>query len=346
MKTQTLEIQRILVRRASGIAVALLLFVSLTAIAFAQPSPAGNTWDCVMSGSRGGIAFLTFNDDGTFDGIEIIVPNPAASIRPSLIQWDVGSNGLGVRPPAAPSTAPTIFGSLPVTGPWGFDNKGRIIGFFTEVVPPLQKVVCSVTPLVTTTQETVTRTQTNQDGSVTMFQTNVVVAFTNFTTSCVTNFTSQGFTNTVNLTGKVVANKRLTLVATTLSGRVTFRGVPASSLPDLSGSWYGIKTQNRLSSFEFFQLSAISDLLNVYQVDGQGPNYSYTNGIAMLSSQKRIAFALAVTDGANFETVRAVGGAFNLRSLKATSTGIEAPVSFIGSTNRMSFRIIKRTSSP
>src|SRR6266446_995219 len=132
MKTQTLEIQRILVRRASGIAFALLLFVSLTAITLAQPSPVGNTWDCVMSGDRGGNAFLTFNDDGTFEGFEIIVPNPPVSIRPSLIQWDVGSNGLGVRPPR--TNAPTIFGSLPVTGPWGFDSKGRIIGFSTEVV--------------------------------------------------------------------------------------------------------------------------------------------------------------------------------------------------------------------
>src|SRR6266404_1452698 len=120
MKTQTLEIQRILVRRASGIVFGLLLFVSLTAITLAQPSPVGNTWDCVMSGARGGIAFLTFNDDGTFEGFEVIVPNPAPSIRPSLIQWDVGSNGLGVRPPAA-RTNTTIFGSLPMTGPWGFD---------------------------------------------------------------------------------------------------------------------------------------------------------------------------------------------------------------------------------
>jgi len=84
----------------------------------------------------------------------------------------------------------------------------------------------------------------------------------------------------------------------------------------------------------------------VYQVDGQGPNYSYTNGIAMLSSQKRIAFALGVTDGAGFETVRAVGGPFNLRRLNAISKGIEAPSGLIGSTNRVTFQITKRTSSP
>src|SRR5437588_11739053 len=62
-------------------------------------SPIGNTWDCLISGARQGIAYLTFDDEtgGTFSGVELVVPKePTASARPRLIAGNYPSNGLGV----------------------------------------------------------------------------------------------------------------------------------------------------------------------------------------------------------------------------------------------------------
>jgi len=63
----------------------------------------------------------------------------------------------------------------------------------------------------------------------------------------------------------------------------------------------GIKKQNGLSSFEIFGLTNVVTLLNhlpnIYSVDGAGPDYTYTNGLAILSRQKKIAFAFDIITG-------------------------------------------------
>src|SRR5947209_11632836 len=94
-------------------------------------SPVG-TWDCVISGARNGLAYLTFSGDingGTFAGYEVLVPKSVPSPRASLIPGMVaglGSNGLGVRPPVAETAGNTAgpYGYFPVSGPCGFDSKG------------------------------------------------------------------------------------------------------------------------------------------------------------------------------------------------------------------------------
>jgi hypothetical protein len=117
---------------------ALLLGGALMADAQQFNSPAG-TWDFVLSGSgQQGVAFLTFlqasDAGGTFYGYQLITApqNPASS----------GSDGRnsGGNPGRGDSTSPTnsastnVFGFSDVKGPWEFDNKGRVQGFFYQVL--------------------------------------------------------------------------------------------------------------------------------------------------------------------------------------------------------------------
>src|SRR5256885_1892509 len=117
------------------------LLLAIIRSVHAQNSPAG-TWDCVISGTRSGLANLTFSSDtngGTFDGVAIFAPKGAASPRTSIIAGMVaglGSNGLSPRrdnnSDASTGTNLVFFGSGPVRGQWAFDAKGRIIGSFVE----------------------------------------------------------------------------------------------------------------------------------------------------------------------------------------------------------------------
>jgi hypothetical protein len=63
-------------------------------------SPVGPVWDCLLSGKRNGIAYLSFSttNNGTLSGYEILVPQPIVSSRTSLISDALGNNGLGLRP--------------------------------------------------------------------------------------------------------------------------------------------------------------------------------------------------------------------------------------------------------
>ena len=198
---------------------------------------------------------------------------------------------------------------------------GLLIGSFLEVANVEPIVQCSTNENITTVYETTTVPVQNPDGSISYFTTNITTFITNAPTiTCATNITS-GLTNTINFVAKVVPGKRLTMVATTSLGNVTIRGVPLVSLIDLSGSWYGTRKQNHVANFEFFDLFALPDPPNMYEVDGRGPGYSYT-GLAMLSSQKKIAFAVDLAGDAGYESTRAVIGSFSVRNLQATTAGM------------------------
>ena len=61
------------IRSAVALA-ALLALGGLPAAAAQNASPVGPTWDCLLSGSRQqGIAFLTFSNDFTFTGYQLLV---------------------------------------------------------------------------------------------------------------------------------------------------------------------------------------------------------------------------------------------------------------------------------
>lgn len=132
-------------------------------------------------------------------------------------------------------------------------------------------------------------------------------------------------TNSISFQGKVVPGKRITLTCSTPNGKVTYKGVPATPLPDLSGSWYGTKGQNDQSFLEFFTLTRPDSSENLYLVEGSGPAYT-TYGVCMRSAQRKIAFAIMEGVGTN-TTLRATYGSFGTSSktTKAKTKGIGEP---------------------
>ena len=370
----------------AGLAFVLVLSGSSASTRAQDNSPEGR-WDCVISGTRSGLAYLVFSantNGGTFEGFSIIVPKTETSPRTSLISGMVaglGSNGLGPRPGQNQSgTNLSIFGSGPVTGPWAFDNKGRIVGSFVESTDQicvtetnfLQSCVDTNVPYAVTNKDgslafdtstnfhfcftsgsletNVTWSATNSDGTLTNFYT---AAFSFNNTNFTVAISCSAISNVVNFVGKVVPGKRLVLTSRGTLGRFIVRGVPAVALSDISGSWLGTKKQNRISTLELFTLTtqtnvlaSVTNLPNSYVVDGAGPGYIYTNGLAILSAQEKIALAFDLFSGGEYQSTRAIIGSFNSGKLKANTSGIDAASGIGAGTNRVTFQIQKRATVP
>jgi hypothetical protein len=115
----------------------------------------------------------------------------------------------------------------------------------------------------------------------------------------------------------------------------------------LTGAWYGTRRQDRGAAIEFFEMTHAPYGPNIYWVEGAGTSYAYS-GFGMLSSQKKLAFGLTITDpsGQTYESTGAVIGAFNSRKNTATTTGLDSPPGTGAPTNRVTFQVTKRTSLP
>jgi hypothetical protein len=138
--------------------------------------------------------------------------------------------------------------------------------------------------------------------------------------------------NAVSFVGKARANKRLNLVASTTFGRVTYHGVPLVPVTGVNGldfsgtSWYGTKRQSKQDYQEFFTLTASGLMPNIYDLNGQGPGYTYSLGECMISSSKKIGFALFEVTDTN-SMLRASVGSFinNRKSVRGNTKGIIEP---------------------
>jgi len=297
-----------------------VLFVNLlapTSPAAEPVSPVGTTWDCIMSGPREGIAYLEFFDDFTFVAYEFLVPKASAGNTSGV----GGSRNYGGSPRdnggggSTNVSAHQIFGGNVQTGPWNYDNKGRVIGFFTEIA----NTCTTNTPVAIATNDVCV-------GENTFTLTNLVGEIVCYTNGRVCTPT---LTNAVVFTARVVEGRRLTFVLTTPSGKVTYRGVPAIELPDVSGNWYATKKQGGHSYTEFFTLENqfLPEIPNLYNVVGAGPGYSYS-GIATISSQKKVAF-WTHNDGQT-EVIRALFGSFNARKVSLKAHGWDQPAGPLG----------------
>jgi hypothetical protein len=400
-----------------ALAAALLLVGGLSGYGQADPS-AGSayTWDCLTSGAnQPGIAYITFSNNYTFKGYTLIAGMPP---QPN----DGGRNAGGDpgRGDAVSSSSTTgtnagfVFGFTPINGPWHYDTKGRVIGFFTEILNATGFVTnwaetCVLAEYVVTnyaSDGTIAYTETNSFGfcytnmpysnDFTWTTTNVtgstnlfsqafdassssnnnltftdmiinsngtldVLVTTNLSFALtgdilVTNLTwavtgSDGTsneysavfvfgstfttapstgekTNAISFVGKVVPGKKLTLTASTSYGKVTFRGVPATTLPTLNGTaWNGDKHQDSQQFIEFFNLNAftstsnpflsefpdITDYPNIYwTTNGAGPGYDFY-GVSVVSRQKKIGFTFQETSGTN-STLRSTYGSLSSNS--------------------------------
>ncbi|PWU18456.1 MAG: hypothetical protein C5B50_09035 [Verrucomicrobia bacterium] len=115
----------------------------LGAAAQAQNSPVGS-WDCMLSGSRNGLVYMTLSNDFSLRGQEIVVPVPVPKLHTNLV-FTIPTTGLGERPPTLPLFAfSNLAGFFPVTGQWWpTDDSGHIAGFFSEIVTNDLGTVCS-----------------------------------------------------------------------------------------------------------------------------------------------------------------------------------------------------------
>jgi hypothetical protein len=306
-------------RSMSGAITAAALVLGASAQAGAPASPVGD-WDMLLSGSgQSGIAFITFSDDGTFSGHQSLVPS----------QTSISSDSSGGRNPGGDSgrsgfdtnsTGSTVlFGFGPVSGPWQYDDKGHVVGFFTEMVGEGHKV-CTTNENISTVHSTTTVPVTNPDGSVTYYETNITIFITNAPTiDCVT---QPAKTNSVSFSAKVVPGKRLTMVSSTPNGKVTYRGIPVDTdLIDLSGSWIATRKASGQAYLEIFDLMPFEDTPNIYiSTDGSGAGYDFET-IVMESAQHKITFTTRTAEDILSASYGSYG--FNGKTTKANTRGIQ-----------------------
>lgn len=325
MKT-TFESVDSLRRKLRGLlgTVALANMVALNSGAAAFDSPVG-TWDFRGNGSSlSALTILTFSNDFTFKGYELVVPRFKGNQGAFDGRLGVSGNARGDTGSGSGfGNGTVLFGFGPISGPWHFDLRGRVVGFFTEVVSQAAQT-CMTTNL--------TFSVTNFDGSLSYeASTNLTVCFTgamlftNFTWSV--NSTNDGtlnllstnlvfsgstpglFTNAVSFTAKVTPNKRLTMLASSSAGKVNYSGIPAAVIQDISGFWSGVKTQDKQPFNEFFDLTSfqvdnpfvadfpdIAEFPNMYfTTNGVGAGYIVDKGVAMVSLHRKIGFAFLET---------------------------------------------------
>jgi hypothetical protein len=207
-------------------------------------------------------------------------------------------------------------------GNWFYNSKGQVVGSYYTVL----NATSTITNFFQTCVDTSFSVQLT-NGNTTNFpfsacftnavlNTNVLwfaaedqesgftnLSFTNY------NYTlgSIGVTNNISFVGKVVRNKRITLVGTSTYGKFTITGVPLNPVNIKSGFqiadgpylWTGTKSQDGFKLAEEFMLTADigipTPIPNVYGMTGQGPSYSYgpTNSFCMISANKKIGFVVS-----------------------------------------------------
>lgn len=280
---------------AAGLGLFLGDFASL---ARAASSPVG-TWDFVISGNRRcGTAYMEFDADGSIIGQELFayLPKPAQRTDPNprlhtLTGTDprtgelTGSHGV---------VGTNSFGGGSLAGLWGFDERGRTVGFLERYHVEVDSIVTNV---VTT---------------------NMGVAVTNSATVTVTNT----ITNSLSFTATVQPGKRMTLLQTDAEGRHTYIGLPFVTVSNLTGSYIAVGTYDGVQRVEFFDLDADVFPPNTFDLMGGGAGYIYGGG-AMLSRQKKLTLVHLRTSGPSPFLVTALGGSFNPVTRRGTVAGTD-----------------------
>jgi len=312
----------------------------------APASPAG-MWDFTFSGkSEKGLAFLTFADDGTFSGYNLLASTPKSTTTSDNNERNATGDDSrdGTGDSSSTNVTRLLFGFERVNGPWTFDNKGRVVGFFTEVVNQAGKSWPCVSDTFTTNiAGTLYATNLSFCFVTNTFSTNVTFVSpsdvtNNVTFTFVTNSLPGGgtFTNGVSFVGKVTPGRRFTLTCATSVGKTTYSGVPFNNaLPDLSGSWIAKKRVNGLDQLNLFDLASgavvnplpsefpdVANYPNIYfTTTGEGPGYMFI-GVTALSTHKKIGFTIKNDLGVLGSAV----GSFkqSSRETKADTKGIES----------------------
>lgn len=127
-------------------------------------------------------------------------------------------------------------------------------------------------------------------------------------------------TNGISFRGKR-SGSRLNLVGHHEKRTINYRGVPLTTLADISGNFYATGKKEGESYIELFNLTADDDTPNRYIVTGQGPSYDFV-GIALLSGQNQLAIASLQSIGTN-GVLSAVSGGYNFSKRRGSLTGVD-----------------------
>lgn len=117
-----------------GLLLGATILVSCASALRAQPSPVGS-WDFVLTGNQRGVAQITFLEDFTLNGIEIITVRPIGTGETSNDDERGGSGDdrtPGTGGGGASEAITNFYGIAVLTGIWTFDSSGRVIGVLTE----------------------------------------------------------------------------------------------------------------------------------------------------------------------------------------------------------------------
>jgi hypothetical protein len=300
-------------------------------------SPVGQWDCVISGAGQNGIIFLNFTEDAdpnsgfpTFEGLWIQAGHQGQTPATSRGGGGIGRNGSG-----GTTTFTNIFGGafihgsagevadnggpgdwLPDSrgrrGDWFFNSKGQLVGSFYQVVNA-SATVTNFFETCTTTNFGIPLTNggtfpfsfdicfTNDVLVTNVFWgpaedgesgfANLTFVNTNFTLGLI------GGTNNVSFVGKVVPNKHISLIGTTIWGKITITGVPLTPITtvlpvDAGYSWTGIKRQDGNQIAEQFRLIDTA-IPNVFMMSGQGPSYAFgTNSFCMISANKKIGFAV------------------------------------------------------
>src|SRR5262245_42141504 len=119
-------------RKAAALAAVVFLGAPAAPTLFAQNSPVG-PWDIVIGGTQRGVMQLTFANDFTLTGTEIITKRPTTTHVPDDAD-DVRTPGGDGRNPEGGSSSTNIwwYGAADIQGVWTYDTKGRVIGSLVE----------------------------------------------------------------------------------------------------------------------------------------------------------------------------------------------------------------------
>src|SRR3989442_15728769 len=117
-------------RPLAAVATALLL-VGGAVSALAQNSPVGS-WDMVLSGHESGVAQITFNNDFTLDGVEILTSRARKSVSEASLDPRNPSGNTGRNVSTNGSVSTNFYGKANLSGMWGFDSGGHVIGILNE----------------------------------------------------------------------------------------------------------------------------------------------------------------------------------------------------------------------
>ena len=263
-----------------ALAASLLLSASVPVSAqFA--SPVGSAWDCVVSGHEQGVAYITFNEDGTLTGYELLTYKLSSS---STEVDPRGATTVGRTVETSPdgSSQSFVYGFTDFNGHWTHDYTGKkILGFFSEVI---------TTPEVCTTNET-----TIEKEVCTTIQTNGTTILSCETIRTPTNIVectpATAITNGLSFSAIVKPGIRLSMKVFSQNGNRTLKGVVATEISDLTGPYYAEGVKNRLKFVNTFTAASSGAYPNAFDIDGDGGGYGFI-GIALASSQKKLGLAL------------------------------------------------------